>query len=290
MTTTLLAFCRPSDGPVVKRIVLDADAQSAVGNFLNQQFTAFMEGVDDEVDFNGDWKPDVDEILTIDLPPDAKVLVAEAVKTVAALPTIDAANFEQEKIKGLFVRRPDGKVLIQSFGSQQLLLRRHWFVLDKQTFKEAKNPGFTVATHLSAVIEGPLVKFKSFPLLRRIFDLTEFYTEASDEEIEEMCQHSSLHAPDVEAVKAAMTPTIRKRMHAIRKTGVLDAYTVKQFISRANKLDVNLSVLGGKLVLPTGKKELKDFLNFMEEKIYMGALTQKLYVANSKKPYANASA
>lgn len=244
-----------------------------------------MDGVNHEIDFDGDWKPDTDEILTIDAPPDASLIVAEAAKTVATIPHVDANALSTSFIKGLFVKQPNGRILVQCFASQQLLTNKHAFWLSGNTFEEIEAPSFAIASHLTAVIEGNEIKFKNFPVLKRILDMSALYQEATDVQIEDFCAHAKLSVANVDDIKEAAGPALRRRIHAVAQTGVLDTYSVKQLTTRAKTLKVPLTVQGNRLEMPSDKKELKNFLSFLEEKVYQGALTKKLYVANAKRPF-----
>ncbi len=282
---TLYAICKPKSGFAIKRILLSSPAQTKVANYFDQQLATFMDGVDHEVEFDGDWKPDADEILSIDAPPEAAQLLSAVTKSATAIPSIDADALEQEFIKALFVKRKNGTVLIQAFTTQQLLMRRHAFLLDKDTFKEMESPAFVISNNLAAVLDGQNLKFKNFPAVKRFFDLKVLYEEATDAQIESFCSHTKLEVADVDAIKAAAGPALRKRIHAISQTGVLDAYSIKQLSNRAAKLKIPLPMSNGKISMPSNKGDLKKLLSFFEEKVYQGALTQQLYVANAKRLY-----
>lgn len=282
---TLYALCKPKGELLVKRILLSPDAQKNVANYFNQQHAAFMDGVDFEVQFDGDWKPDADEILTIGAPDEAKQVRDIASKNAVAIAAIDAGQLDQEQIKALFVRQPNGRLLFQSFSTKQLLMRSHAFLLSNDTFKELETPAFTIANNISAVLEGDFLKFKSLPAVKRFLDMSLLYQEATDAQIEAFCAHPSLSVADVEAIKVVAGPELRRRLHAVGETGVLDSYSVKQLENRAKKLKIKLPVADNKIEVPSDKMELKRLLSFLEEKVYQGALTQKLYVANAKRLY-----
>ena len=92
--------------------------------------------------------PDENEILTIKLPEEALPLVHAIEGNAIAVPTINAAAFEDEHIVALFVasQQHAGRILIQNFYSQQILTRKGTFVLDGNTFKALTDPVFTVGT------------------------------------------------------------------------------------------------------------------------------------------------
>ena len=64
----LFAACRVDGELLVKRVRLDAAVQQAVIDLFEGQERDFREGVTTEVPFTGNWNPDPEEILTIDIP------------------------------------------------------------------------------------------------------------------------------------------------------------------------------------------------------------------------------
>ena len=72
----LFALCRLTTGLQVKRVALAQPVQAKVGHIFQTQANYFLNGVAEEVDFSGDWKPDDDELLVIDAPAEAAVITA----------------------------------------------------------------------------------------------------------------------------------------------------------------------------------------------------------------------
>jgi hypothetical protein len=223
--TNLYALCRRTGGPLeVKRVRLTQPVQAKIEGVFQGQATAFLDGISEEVEFGGDWKPDADEILVIDAPAEADIITAALAANPVSLPDVDATNFLGEGIKGLFISVQNGgrtQVLIQLFSAQQILARRFSLLLDGNTFKELTEPAFTLDNYIAAILEDGKLKFKNFRNVKRIFELNQFYQEASDQQIEAFCKHDSLHVADIDAFKAMADEPLRKMVHAIGKTKVL---------------------------------------------------------------------
>ena len=281
--TTLYALCRRSAGLVVKRVVLSANAQTLVMNTFNGQYKNFTDGVRHQVAFQGDWTPKEDEVLTLPLNAEALALTAATQATVATVPPIDAKNFEQEQIKGLLVEQPGGRILIQNFSTQQLLLSRASLILDGQTFKAMDAPAFSIGTSLVAVIEGQKIHFKSFAMLSRIIDLSEYHQAATDADIDTLAKHKKINFQDVQSLKDTANLTTRKSLHAILNSGVLDKLPAKSFETRAAALGIALKTTGGKLQIPSDPASLRDVLHFLKNEVYEGPLDKQIYVANAKR-------
>ncbi len=289
--TTLYAACRLGAALEVKHVRVTQQVQAKLGGIFEQQAVAFLEGINEEVPFNGDWKPDADELLTMDLPDEAAALVATAGVNPMAVPDLDTANFADEGIKALFVPSQVGgrpRVLIQLFSAQQLLERRHAFMLQGTVFRELTEPAFTLDNYLSAIIEDGKLKFKSFHRIKALFSLTQFYQEATDPEIETFCAHESIHVPDAAAFKAAADQPIRKMVHAVTRTNVLGNYTPAEILQSAASVGLVIALHDGKIAMPTEKRDIKTLFRFLDDGIYEAPLTKARYMANSKRLFGEA--
>jgi hypothetical protein len=286
--TNLYALCRPSEQLEVKRVRLTQSVQDKIEGIFQAQASAFLDGIEEEVEFGGEWKPDSDELLTMELPEEADLIMSTVAASPMSLSHIDADNFMAEGIKGLLTTRQNGgstQVLIQSFSAQQILARRFSLWLDGDTFKEITAPAFTLDNYITAIIEDGKLKFKSFFQVKRIFALSQFYQAATDQQIEAFCSHSSLHVPDVSAFKATADESIRKKVHAIVKTRVLDNYPVSEIVTKAGALGLAITTDNGKLVVPSTRKEIKTLFRFLDDGIYEAALSSARYITNSKRPF-----
>ncbi len=287
--TNLYALCRPTGTAEVKRVRISQPVQAKIEGLFQGQAAAFLDGIDEEIEFGGDWKPDSDEILVIDAPDEATLITAALAANPMALPDIDAANFLGEQIKALFVSVQNGahsQVLIQGFSAQQILARRFSLLLDGNMFRELTDPAFSLDNYIVAILEGGKLKFKNFHNVRRIFELSQFYQEASDQEIDAFCAHDSLHVADVAAFKEIADQTIRKMVHAISKTNVLSIYTADDIVAKAASLGLAINAGDGKIVVPNDRKSVKQLFRFLDDGIYQAPLTAKKYVTNSKRPLA----
>ncbi|MDP3493815.1 MAG: hypothetical protein Q8R82_11920, partial [Hyphomonadaceae bacterium] len=88
---------------------------------------------------------------------------------------------------------------------------------------------------------------------------------------------------DIQSLKDVANQTARKSLHAILQSKILDKVSVKTFEKEAAALNIALTVAGGKMELPTDPKDLRDVLNFLQNKVYEGPLDKQIYVANAKR-------
>ncbi len=285
----LYAICRDANNAIsVKHVQLTADLQNQLEGVFIQQRLSFLAGVASEIDFTGDWKPDDDEILVLKNLPEVAVLLAAANQNAIALPVLDIANFQGQGVRGLFSvigQAPNAELAIQLFSAQQLLSTKLTLLHNGNVFRRITEPAFTVGSKLAALVnQAGELRFKSYPMVRRVLDLTPSFRAATDAELTAFCQHASLALADANAFRANADEGIRKHVLALTKSGVLDAHTVADLETQAAGIGFQLPVSAGKIDLPMDRKGAKQVLNFLLDKIYLGPVNQQLFITNSHRP------
>ncbi|MBO2588863.1 Kiwa anti-phage protein KwaB-like domain-containing protein [Shewanella algae] len=274
----------------VKRIRVQGPLQNELVSLFSQQLISFDHDVDTEVPFNGDWKPDANEVLVLTDVDEAQVMVDAISANASSFHALQLSNFASEPIKAVFtgfVENNETTVLVQKFSSRQALSLSQIPIIKMQTgntFVKATEDIFTLDNKLVAVIVGNSTKFKSFHNARMVFNLANFYQEATDTDLNAICQHSSLEVADTDNFVAEADSQVRKMVHTISSTALLDNYSVAEIQTAAQGFpNVPITVNQGKLVLPSDKRELKEVLHFLLEDIYKGPLSGSNYLTNSKR-------
>lgn len=132
-----------------------------------------------------------------------------------------------------------------------------------------------------------MLKFKSYPVARAIFDLTSYYLEATDEDIDSFFDEDSAFAVvNLEEFKADIADqVIRKLIHSILTKRNIDQYSDTQITEAAGSVELVLQQdADGKIVLPQDRKEAKNILRFLDDKLYEAPLSRERYITNSSKP------
>jgi hypothetical protein len=285
------AFIKDDSGSCqIKRVRVNNPLQSELIQIFEDQRVFFEQGVDTEVDFNGDWKPDANEVLTIDDISESTLMRNVINANASSFTDVNISNFSNEPIKAIFtgiITNGQTKVFVQKFSSRQALSLNQLPLIKMQTgntFVKTTDDIFTIDNKLVAIIEDNKTKFKSFHNARMVFDLSEFYREATDEDLNQMSQHASLEIADLASFISKADTQVRKMAHSIESSGVLDNYTVTQIsTAAANFSDISIVVNNGKITLPSDKKKLKEVLHFLLEDIYKGPLSGNNYLTNSKR-------
>ena len=274
----------------IKRVRVNLPLQTELIRIFNDQCAIFELGIDTEVAFNGDWKPDSNEVLTIDNIAESQLMVDAINANASSFSDVVIANFTNEPIKALFTGinvNGQTKVFVQKFSSRQALSLNRLPLIKMQTgntFVKTTDDIFTIDNKLVALIEENKPKFRSFHNARMVFDLSNFYKEATDDDLNQMAQHASLEIADLSNFIAEADTQVRKMVHSIERSGILDSYTVSQIsTAAANFPDIPVIVNNGKITLPSDKKDLKDVLHFLLEDIYKGPLSGSDYLTNSKR-------
>lgn len=287
MPQNLFAACKEDGVLIAKRVRLDATVQQDVEDLFDRQETDFREDVTEEVEFDGSWKPDAEEFLTIDVPEDAEFFEQTIRANATAVPDIDTDNFLEEDIKALFtgsVVNRNAVVLVQRFTSQQVLSKKFSLLQRGNAFRQLTDNAFTFDSKLTCIIEDDKVKFKSLFNLRSVINMTDLYREATAQEVQTFGAHLKLHVADMQNFLTNTSQTSRRLIQAVAGAGTLDAHTAEQIRRAAARTGLALTVERHRIVMPTNKAEIKQLLQFLNESRYLGPLSQRAFVTNSQRP------
>lgn len=289
MPRTLFAFCKRDGQNVVRRVPLEAGVQGEVEAIFDEQERSFFHGKDEPIDFNGDWKPDDNELLCIK---DADLLAQlneTLVNGAGAYDRLDITNYEEAGVKALFMhsQQIEGHVLIQKFRTSQYLQRKRLtLTFSDNQFGKLSEQGFSLDERLGAVVRGDTVMFVSFHVLRSIFTVQEHFAEATAQEVDDFAQHLSFHIENRAVFDSQMDERCRKLIRGIHKSRILVDHSAAEIIARANTVGLALDEDGGRIILPSVKRDLKTILSFLEESVYRGVFSEETYLTNSKRPLA----
>lgn len=274
-------------GARVIRFPLSADLNADIQSVFTEQRDAFFAGITDEIAFDGRYTPDEDELLTIADFPDVDGL-AGAVANPLSVDQFDPDEHSLERVKAIFVGlNHDGgtQILVQLFERRRLISKGLLSMFfSGGAFQKMEASGLSLDKKLLAVIENDLLKFQSFHFAKRVFDLSEFFREATNDEVRSFAEHDKLSVDDVDQFIGNAGPQTRKKISLILQSGVLDRHPVAHIAGVANtmQLDIALTV-DGKIVLPSNKTELKKILRFLDEDYYESPLSATRYISNSKR-------
>ncbi|WP_419645237.1 Kiwa anti-phage protein KwaB-like domain-containing protein, partial [Thiolapillus sp.] len=249
---------------------------------------AFMDDVH-EIDFAPGYQPEAHERFCLDEFELPDWLQDENSLSVPNLENISQHEEMVESIKGIaaFARNEQGEelILFQNFSRSHVIQPGNSLFLQNNTYETVQHKGFTLGGKLSAVyeVDQQRLLFHSFRTTNTFLPLAEFYEEASEQEIREVLDHNCLAPEDAEALAVGANQWFRKRFAMLRDSGILDNFTAKQIRKHSEGFEIDIQLKGNKIIFPSDKQEAKRLLQFLNEEIFRGAITETLYETNSKR-------
>ncbi|WP_416739827.1 Kiwa anti-phage protein KwaB-like domain-containing protein [Pseudomonas sp. NFX71] len=274
-------------GSRIIRFPLSADLRDEISAIFESQGNAFFEGIDTIVPFDGRYVPEEGELLLINDFVDVDGL-SNAVANPLAIDQYDPEFHSLDSVKALFMGRVfqnNPQILIQLFERRRLIARSGlaMFFAGNQ-FQKMTDSGLSLDTKILAVIEGDTLKFQSFHFARRVFELSEYFKEATNEEVASFAEHEKLEVSDVASFLELAGPQVRKKISLISQSAVLENFTVQEIVSVATTFQfaINLSE-DGRIQVPTNRTELRRLLRFLDEDYYESPLSRTHFISNSKR-------
>lgn len=290
--SVLFAWMEADDKSIqIKRVVEDQDTQKAI----NQLFSGASDVlVSDKtpVLFDGKYtpQPDGSDFLYIDqftLPAE----VTAALNNPQGLEVLKPDSKEIPNIKALFVglhKEIDGTdtytAAFQKFKSDQYISASKIHLLySGNTFVADKRVGITIGKHIDCLFSDSQLKFSSFHFARQIFDLSEYYREATNTDVLEFVHDDAISMDGGDDFSNSANTWERRKIASIMDSGILRDYPASKIKSLAKQTGVEILVNNKQIVIPTDKKERRIVLGFLDEEVYKGAFSQNIYQTNSKR-------
>lgn len=283
----LAAILKQGSRTRLVRIPMHQALQNELATSWNEQYEAFVDDVD-EIEFNAGYQPESHErfILPDFVLPDW--IATEDSQSVVDLDAItnDDALLDMTKGIAAFARKEGMEIILfQNFSRSHIIRPGRSLFLQNNTYESTQRPGLTLDNKLSAVYqpdEQTLV-FHNFRTVNTFLPLADFYKEASEQEIRAVLGHELLDPEDKDALAVNANQWFRKRFAMLGDSGTLDNYTAEQIREHSAGYEVDVTVQDGKITFPADKREAKRLLQFLNEEIFRGPITETLYETNSKR-------
>lgn len=273
----------------VQRFVLDSAVQAELTTYLEEQ-EKYFNSASAEISFDGKYKPDFGEVLVIDSFDDIDGLAA-AIAAPMGVPEVDPSPDFFDQVSSLFSGRVEANgsttVLLQNFDRRRVLSTSGLSIFHSaNVFKRIEGVGLTVDWKLAAVLNGNVLKFNSFHNARQIFDLSDYYIEATDADIKTFVAMDTVVVD--EAVLVDMADTwIRRKIALVQQSQILTKVPMVEIQAAAAGFGIllKLTSVNGKdqLEFPETKAELKTLLRFLDEDYYESPLSKTHFISNSKR-------
>ena len=197
------------------------------------------------------------------------------------------SHIEASELKGIVGSFPDF-VAFQSLDRRRVLTPAGLNLLwTRDSYRRLETPVLQISTAVHAVHQDGRLIFKNDWWARRLFNLSEYYVEATNEDLQELIDRPDVVAENAEEVLEQANQWERKRIGLILQSELLDHYGPALIRETAAEYGVNIRTdrTGDveKLVIPEDRRERRELLRFLEEDYYRGPLTDTTYLANSKR-------
>ncbi|WP_447601276.1 hypothetical protein [Nitrospira sp. Nam80] len=284
----LAALTKQHDQQELFHIPLHQALQDSLAQTWEKQLAVFADGIE-EVAFNPSYTPENHErfrLSDFELPEPLRSIKSVNVQNQSA---ISEHEETMDSIRAIvaFCRNNAGQelVLFQNFSRSHVIAPGRFLLLQNNTYQTADRPGIQLNNRLSAAYNATEKKllFHNFRIANTFLPLAEFYEEASEETIRKILGHKLLAPEDVDALAIGANQWFRKRFAMLKDSGVLEHYSVQQIQKRAKNCDIDIKLAKGRIVFPAEKGSAKRLLQFLNEEIYRGAITDTLYETNSKR-------
>jgi hypothetical protein len=270
----------------VRRIRTRQGLQRQLADEFHRQRDNFL-GESETIEFDPRYKIDDDELFVVSdygLPH----FIENAIRNINQ---IDNLSLEATpRIKSIFATefdpaaRGELHVYFQGFMQRRLLVSGWTLLQSHDTYKRIEDPGLILDSSLVAVFkQGGSLYFRNFTLVSRFLDLTQYFVEATDDDIREVLSDDKFQIADEAAVLGTSDSIMRKRFMAVKASGVLGRVTMPELQSQAQDFGVAIRTNAGRIVFPNEKKEAKALLRLLLEGYYKGPLTGNKYMTNSQK-------
>ena len=136
------------------------------------------------------------------------------------------------------------------------------FIFTRDTFRREKNFGISISDTADCYYTEGELQFSSFYFARQIFDLSEYYRSATDQEVQSFTTSDKLSFEDTEAFKNTANTWIRRKIAMINDSGVLVNYKASEIKKLAKDAGITIAVENKKVVIPNDKEQIKVILGF----------------------------
>ncbi len=273
-------FVLIESNPSLRRVSIAGTIQGEITCFLSEQKEAFIANKT-PVNFCSSYKLDDDEIFVIEEYPIPQYFTQAVNNPLSVEPLIFSP--QMAKIKALFGKFSNSNSMVfQMMDSRRLLSKKFTLIHSGDTYTRLQNEGLILQDKLSAVFENNSLYFYSYHIVKRFLDLSSYYREASNAQLDTFIGDNIFNVENSELFKQNSDSILRKKIASLLGSGFMEL-PVKTIIDKCNRHGVNINVVNDKIVLPDNRKELKDLISFFSNDIYTGPMDDENYISNSKR-------
>jgi len=276
------------DSSRVLKLLLNANVQNELEREFERQLGNFETQETKYINFSGGYRPDDKEkemfrVNGFRLP---DCILKTATQPQAYSP-FTIANRDGGTIQSIFMVR-QGKTgsefVFQSFQQSKIIDNRTFTIFyDKSTFRRFNDFAISIGKHLAASFHSNALHFLSYFTVRQFLDLTDIFSEATEQDITDILNSPLIACENEETVLANCDTGVRRKFSLVKQSGILEKTPIKKVKDAAKRLNVDVKFKGEKIDFPMDKKNMRGVLKFLCEEVYEGPLTGEVYETNSKR-------
>lgn len=307
----LFGIFRCKEGNYIARIPVSNDIDKYLKNFFEAQCEKFFADGEEKYEIKEFYpgEPNSDEVISrIDFY-DVDGM-KEAIASPMSTPICDLDR-DLRNLVALFMKHPEneGQVLIQLVENRRLLLPKSgWLIFKKLreegltagasmalspnscgTLVDADDCGLKLDNKITAVFDGENLFFKSYFQANKIFDLSDYLLEATDDTVKEFLSLDCIYGGEnVAEVLESLTKIQRKRIAKVMALGFVKKYSATEIANRAKsaKLNIEIKIENGKIRLPNSPRDRTTILQFLANGIMKSYLDDSNdYEVGSMRPH-----
>ncbi|MCS0343021.1 Kiwa anti-phage protein KwaB-like domain-containing protein [Vibrio diabolicus] len=276
-----------------KRIVrfeLSATVQDDLTTYIKNQENEF-ELSTEVIPFDGKYKPDSGEVLLIDNYDDIDNL-SNAIVNPLSIEVVEPTESFFGDIKALFtgytLDSGEVKVLLQNFDRRRIISTNGLSIFhSSNVYKKIEGIGLTVDSKLTAILEGGMLRFFSFFTARQMFDLSEYYKEATNDDINVFSSSDAVRVTNKNGLIDISDSWVRRKISLIQQSDILGTVPIHVMKAVASEFNIpfpTVNIDGNEVIdIPLDKPALKVLLRFLDEDYYKSPLSNTNFVTNSKR-------
>lgn len=269
----------------LRRISLSQDLQSEIKNYIN--ISPFYDAI--EVNFTGEYKPNDEE---------NEVLVINSFNN----PHADMLSLSIEKLKDTEIENikaiifsDDEYIAYQTFDSRKIITpERFTLIYSKHTYSKIDKKGIVIDQTIDVLYKKSERKllFKSFHKASRIFDLSDYYREATTQEVNEFLS-SGIFSNVSQDIIHFVNRQIRKKIYLLNRNQILDKLKDDEIFKKvadyskifglANYFDKQ----SNKIIIPEAREDFNKLISFLNEDLFQSPISGDIYETNSKRKLEN---
>ncbi len=249
----------------------------------------FFKGITEYVDFDPGYKLNEDECFQIRefSVPDELLAVVAAPMTADDMVESDLVGNTGPRIKAIIGYDLSGgkkELMFQAFDAKRVFSPgRGIFRFSQGVFKELKSPVVSIEQKLAGVWRDGTFYFTKLGTVRRIFDFEVYELQATEEQMTEFASHAMIKCKDAAALSKTASRWSRGKIARILKNQVLDTSTLAHLKSAAEAVNFDIPIKGKRIELPEGGVQLKRLLQFLDDDMYRGPVSDRQFLSSGKR-------